>query len=142
MVLKYFGVDVEPAKLKRLAEGHKPENQRNTEFTYWADMQVALRQVGQRWRIRNYAKTDGGFQDGLREIRQALRKGRPVLIDVHLGEGHTFVVIGFNDDKKIVYIRDPLLRSKQVRILSYENLRMDWNDHRFSNSRSAFFSAP
>ena len=142
MVLRYFGKNVKPADLKRRAESHKPLIRRNRDFTYWADMRIALRSVGERWTIRDYPKTAFGFRRGLNDIRRSLRRGRPVLIDVHLREGHTFVVAGFNDEDKVIYIRDPLLTSRQARILRYADLRSDWHNHRFGNSRSAFFSSP
>ena len=142
MVLRYFGKDVEPADLKHRAESHKPEHKRNRNFTYWADMNVALRSIGEHWTIRNYRKTESGFRQGLNDIRRSLRRGRPVLIDVHLREGHTFVVAGFSDEDEVVYIRDPLLTSGSARILKYADLRSDWHNHRFGNSRSAFFSSP
>ena len=142
MVLRYFGKDISPADLKYRAESHKPRSRRNRNFTYWADMRIALRSVGEHWTIRDYRKTESGFRRGLNDIRRSLRRGRPVLIDVHLGEGHTFVVAGFSDEDQVIYIRDPLLTSRQARILTYEDLRRDWHNHRFGNSRSAFFSSP
>ena len=142
MVLRYFGKNVKPAELKHRAESFKPKNKRNRNFTYWADMKVALRSLGQHWTIRDYPKTESGFRRGLNDIRRSLRQGRPVLIDVHLREGHTFVVAGFNDEDEVIYIRDPLLTSKRARILTYADLRSDWHNHRFGNSRSAFYSRP
>ena len=142
MVLRYIGKDVEPADLKHRAVSHKPKYKRNRNFTYWADMNVALRSIGERWTIRDYPKTESGFRQGLNDIRRSLRRGRPVLIDVHLREGHTFVVAGFSDEEEAVYIRDPLLTSQRARILKYADLRSDWHNHRFGNSRSAFFSLP
>ena len=142
MVLRYFGKNVEPADLKHRAESHKPKRKRNRNFTYWADMRIALRSVGERWTIRDYPKTESGFRRGLNDIRRSLRRDRPVLIDVHLRGGHTFVVAGFNDEDNVIYIRDPLLTSRKARILTYANLRRDWHNHRFGNSRSAFFSSP
>ena len=142
MVLRYFDKDFNPAFLKRRAESHKPKRKRNQDFTYWADMNVALRSIGERWTIRDYPRSESGFRRGLNDIRQSLRSGRPVLIDVHLREGHTFVIAGFNDEDEVVYVRDPLLMPTQARMLTYANLRSDWHNHRFGNSRSAFFSSP
>ena len=103
-------------------------------------MQKGLRQIGRNWRIRNYARTDAGFTKGFGDIRKSLRQGRPVMIDVHLDVGHTFVIIGFDDAQELVYIRDPLLRSSQVRRLTYEDLRQNWHNHRFGPGRVAMFS--
>ncbi len=142
MVVQYFGGRIDPVELKAIAEGHKPKSQRNSKFTYWRDANYALRKYGYRWKIRDYPKSSSGFKSGLRDIKASLRKGRPVLIDVHQDEGHTFVVMGFNDEAQVVYIRDPNLPGKQSRILSYAVLKENWHNHRFANNRSAFFAYP
>ena len=56
MILKYFGEAHDPVVLKRQAEEHKPQSERNATFTYWADMQQALRTIGKNWYIRDYPK--------------------------------------------------------------------------------------
>lgn len=140
MILKYFGDIHEPAELKRLAEGYKPEAQRNKTFTYYTDMNHALQSLGKKWSIRNYPKTDAGYAQGLAEIKDSLRGGNPVMIDVHQGQGHTFVIMGFNEPEKVVYVRDPNLPEVQSRILPYDELLRSWHNHRFGDSRVAFFS--
>lgn len=140
MVLRYHGQKHDPRKLKRLAEQHKPRAKRNRTFTYWRDMQVALKKVGVNWHVRNYPKTSMGFERGLMAIKTSLRAGNPVLIDVHLGQGHTFVIMGYDDAKQVVYIRDPDIARRYARKISYETLRRHWHNHRFHKSRSAFFS--
>ena len=140
MILAYFGETIDKRQLKSLAESHKPESQRNTEFTYFKDMQHGLSRLGKRWRIRTYSGTDAGFRKGLRDIRNALRKGRPVMIDVHMEDGHTFVIAGYDDLRQQVFIRDPLLGRAQARVLSYEDLRANWHNHRFGPGRVAMFS--
>jgi hypothetical protein len=142
MVLAYYGDKHRPTDLKALAEGHKPKNQRNRYFTYWVDMSYALKQKGYRWRIRSYAKTNSGFASGLNAIKASLRKKQPVLIEVHLGEGHTFVVEGFDDAQQIVYVRDPDIAKSRARALSYAKLKEDWHNHKFAGGRSAFFILP
>lgn len=140
MILRYYGETHDPALLKRYAEEHKPKSKRNTTFTYWVDMRRALKVIGKNWTIRDYPKTERGYQRGLNDIKRSLRAKRPVMIDVHLGPGHTFVIMGFNDEKQVVYIRDPDLPKSRSRILPYSELRRSWHNHRFGNSRSAFFS--
>ena len=140
MILAYQVNPHDPRELKALAESHKPKAKRNTTFTYWADMKRGLAKVGERWTIRVYPNTKPGFSGGLADMRTALRRGRPVMIDVHLGPGHTFVVMGFNDDRRVVYIRDPNVSKTQARILTYDELALHWNNHKFGNSRSLFIS--
>lgn len=140
MILKYFDKPTSPGALKKLAEGHKAKTERNKEFTYWKDLQVALKEKGHQWRIGNYPKTDKGFEQGLEEIKASLRKELPVMIDVHISNGHTFVVIGFDDQKQLVYIRDPVISKNKIRIFTYQQLRKYWHNHRFSKSRSVLFS--
>lgn len=142
MVLKYYGQNHSQSDLKARAENYKPASRQNWTFTYWDDMNHALRQMGYRWSIKNYPKTNQGFSRGLRDIKASLRQGRPVLIEVHQGPGHTFVIMGFDDTKQQVYIRDPNLPSSRARQLSYATLRDNWHNHRFGQNRSAFFSKP
>jgi hypothetical protein len=140
MILKYFGETHDPVKLKGLAEEHKPASKRNATFTYWADMQRALQSLGKRWYVRRYPKTEAGLEIGLVDIKKSLRDGNPVMIDVHLGQGHTFVIMGYNERDELVYIRDPDLSASQSRVLSYRELLESWHNHKFGDSRSAFFS--
>lgn len=142
MVLRYYGHDHSQSTLKQMAESHKPPGQRNQTFTYWKDMDHALRQLGARWKIRDYRRNRQGFLRGLKDIKASLRRGRPVLIEVHQGPGHTFVVIGYDDARQMVYVRDPNLSASRARELSYATLETNWHNHRFSPTRSAFFSTP
>lgn len=142
MALAYYGEDVSPARLKHLAESHKHESQRNVWVTSWLDMQKGLRRIGARWKIRHYRNTHAGFVDGMRDIKRSLRRGRPVLIDVDLLTGHTFVVIGFNDAEQVLYIRDPLLKDGRYRVLSYWTVREHWHNRALARTRSAFFTSP
>ena len=105
-------------------------------------MQHALREIGENWTIRDYPRTAEGFDRGLEDVKASLRAGNPVMIDVHLDDGHTFVLIGFDDTKKVVYIRDPALNGSDSRVLSYDALAASWHNHRFGPGRSAFFSRP
>lgn len=97
MVLKYFGETADPVQLKAMAGGDKPATRRNADFTYWDGMSHALAQMGYRWAIKTYPRTRQSFETGIRQIRRHLKKGWPVLIDVHQDVGHTFVATGYDD---------------------------------------------
>ena len=140
MILKFYGQPAKPRHLKQLAENHKPKNRRNQTFTYWNDMRHALRSLGQNWKIRNYPKTNSGFARGLKEIKKSLLRGNPVMIDVHLNEGHTIVVMGFDDHRQLVFIRDPNLPRHKSRANPYTALKESWHNHKFGANRSAFFA--
>ncbi len=142
MVLAYYGRTHSQTDLKMRAEHHKPKSQQNWTFTYWADMQKGLRSLGYNWSIRFYPKTNAGFSKGLADIKRSLKKGRPVMIEVHQGPGHTFVVMGFDNANQVIIVRDPNLPSSRVRQLSYADLRTNWHNHKFGQHRSAFFSKP
>lgn len=142
MVLAFYGHDYSPAEVKRIAEGHKHPAKRTEWVTSWLDVQEGLRRKGERWEIRHYKNTNRGFSEGFRDIKRSLRQGRPVLVDVDLLTGHTFVLAGFDDDKQIVYIRDPLLKDGRMRVLSYWTLRENWHNRALARTRSAFFSRP
>ncbi len=142
MALAYYGEEISPARLKALAEGHKHESQRNVWVTSWLDMQKGLKRIGANWKIKHYKNTPEGFSKGLRDIKRSLRRGRPVLIDVDLLTGHTFVIVGFNEKDKVLYFRDPLLKDGRQRILSYRTLYDNWHNRALSRTRSAFFTSP
>ncbi len=142
MALAYYGQDVSPARLKQLAEAHKHPSKRNTYVTSWLDMQEGLRKIGARWTIEHYPNTRAGFFEGLRDIKRSLGRGRPVLIDVDLLTGHTFVIVGYDDDEQVLYFRDPLLKDGRQRILSYGMLYENWNNRAMARTRSAFFTRP
>ncbi len=139
MILRYFGKTYDPSVLKARAETHKPPANRNRDFTLWRDMKVALLTINAYWEIRNYPRTDAGLAEGLADIKTAPRSGNPVMIDVHLAQGHTFVIMGYNDHINAVYVRDPDLPASHVRILPYTELASSWHNHRFGPNRSAFF---
>ena len=142
MALAWYGKDYSPAYLKALAEAHKHISQRNVWVTSWLDMQTGLERIGARWKIKHYDNTPAGFKKGLRDIKRALRRERPVLIDVDLLTGHTFVIVGFDDRKQVLYFRDPLLKDGRQRILPYALLQKNWHNRALARTRSAFFTRP
>lgn len=142
MALAYYGQDVSPARLKQLAEEHKHPSLRNVWVTSWLDMQEGLERIGAHWKIKHYPNNATGFRKGLRDIKRSLRRGRPVLVDVDLSTGHTFVIVGFNDKEQVFYFRDPLLKDGRQRILSYGMLYKNWHNRAMARTRSAFFTRP
>ena len=140
MILGYFGEKHDPRKLKAAAENHKPKSQHNAKFTLYRDMLHGLRSIGKRWQLGNYPNNQAGFKRGFAAIKRSLRAGNPVMVDVHLGGGHTFVVMGYNETEKLVYIRDPDISRSRSRALSYSAFERHWNNHRLHNSRSAVFA--
>ncbi|WP_412551969.1 C39 family peptidase [Shimia sp. MIT910701] len=142
MILGYYGRPTSQTEIKNRAESHKPKDKQNWTFTYFVDLQKGLRTLGHRWDIRSFPKTNAGFNKGLAEIQRSLKKGRPVMIDVHQGPGHTFVLIGFDDAKQVVFIRDPNMPSSRARQLTYDQMRSNWHNHRFGPHRTAVFSKP
>lgn len=142
MALSYYGEDYSPKQLKTLAEQHKHPSQRNVWETSWLDMQKGLSKIGASWKIKHYRNTPDGFRIGMRDIKRSLRRGRPVLIDVDLLTGHTFVVVGYDDDKQVLYFRDPLLDDGRMRTLPYATLFKNWHNRALARTRSAFFTRP
>ena len=138
MILRFFDEYLPPGKLKSLAENHKPAANRNQTFTYWKDLSHALKSQNKNWHIESFPKTKKGFDDGLERIKKSLRDEVPVMTEVHLGEGHTFVVMGFDDARKLLYIRDPWISRNKIRVLSYDAMQKYWHNHKYSSSRSAF----
>ena len=138
MILAFFGEKASPTELKALAENHKPPKQRHRKVTYWNDMQKALRVIGKDWAIRSFHVDDAGFAEGLDWLRRSLRAKTPVMIDMHIGPGHTFVAIGFDDQKEVLYVRDPDIPAYRARAISYAQLRENWHSHKHSPYRYLF----
>lgn len=136
MILRYIGESVSPVGLKKLAENHKPKEKRNTEFTYWKDMLYALSQKGKDWKIERFEMNDEGFESGFEQIKASLRNDLPVVVEIHQGAGHSLVVMGFDENKEQVYLRDPFIEPKKARAFTYAEFKAVWHNHKYSKSRS------
>jgi len=144
MVLSYYGDPQSPRKLKLLSRGQAydpAEPFDDFTFTWWRDLVAGLRGLGYGWRETGFSNDERGFRAGLEAIRASLREGDPVLLDVALYKSHTFVVVGFDDERQLVYINDPNLPAPGLRRLSYEQLESIWNGLSYDvDARPALFT--
>lgn len=144
MVLSYFGDPHSPRELKVLSRGNRFDpSARFDDFTitWYRDLDRGLRTLGYSWRAQRFPNTARGFQQGLEAMRASLRKKNPVLVDVALYGTHTFVIAGFDDAAKRVFIRDPNLPTPGLRILTYEQLESIWNGLRYDlDARPSLFT--
>ena len=81
--------------------------------------------------------------EALSDVRESLRRGNPVLADVALYRSHTFVIVGYDDETRQVFIADPNLPSPGIRILTYDQLKMIWNGVSYdADWRPTLFTRP
>jgi uncharacterized protein YvpB len=144
MVLRYYGSSASPREIKTLSRGlpfdpSKPFN--DYTMTYFKDLIQGVGRLGYTWQLRGYANTDAGVASGLSDIRQAIDRGNPVLIDTTLYGGHTFAVTGYDESNQTLYGIDPNISSDLMRVLRYSDVAKIWNSSGAgSSSRWAVFT--
>ena len=143
MVLSYFGDAREPRELKVLSRGRAYDPDAPFDDftrTWWRDLNTGLRTLGYRWHETLYPDDTAGFYEGLEAIRVSLQRELPVLVDVALYGSHTFLIVGYDDERETVFINDPNVPSPGLRILSYRQLESIWNGRSYDlHARPALF---
>ena len=130
MTLSYFKDPHVPRELKVLSRKQKYIPQKpfkDYTITLYKDLRVAMEQIGYSWKYINYKNTDEGFVAGITAIKENLQNKNPVLVDVAFESSHTFLIIGYDEAKELVYIRDSNIAKPGLRILSYQQLKSIWN---------------
>ena len=124
MVLAYYGKDIDQKDIKRKADGvmYKDNDQRMFNTTLFVELIRGLKYFKINWQLKLYGMDNGN--SGLNFIINELKNKRPVLIDTN---GHTVVVNGYYEKKKLFMITDPNIESPGIRIISYQDLRRIWN---------------
>jgi uncharacterized protein YvpB len=123
MMLALRGWNYPPRQIK-LATKNKPYYGPNTPFndytlTTLGELKKGLDILGQKnWRTSAYKPTYSGLQQGLVDIKNSLKMGKPVLIAVGR---HAVVVCGFDDDNQLFTIANPTNGS----IVTYQYSSMD-----------------
>jgi len=127
MVLNYYGKKINQKDIKRHADGisYKDDDKRLYKAILFVKLVRALKDFGIKWEQKLYAMDCGNL--GLNFIINEIKNKRPVLIDTTLFGGHTVVVNGYCEKKKLFIITDPNIESPGIRIISYEELRRIWS---------------
>jgi hypothetical protein len=128
MLLSTRGWNYPPRQIKLATMGYVWYGP-STPFSYWSPMSASglfkgLDFLGVKgWRLESYLSTD--FQKGLDEIKDALRKGFPVIILVWYGPGigHAMVVSGYDDRNQRLIMNDPGMSAPGIAYYSYVSLR-------------------
>jgi len=122
MVLAYYGDDITPRQLKELA-GYRED----FEGTYFSDMIAGLEKIGYKWQAKGFDLDHAGFEIGMQEIIRNIVDKRPVLVSTSSDEiGHTMVVVGYDNVRKVVELMDPA--STGSRTISYEKFESVWHE--------------
>jgi uncharacterized protein YvpB len=124
MVLAYYGKNIDQKDIKRKADGvmYKDNDKRMFNTTLFTELIRGLKYFKINWEQKVYGINNG--KSGLNFIINELKNKKPVLIDVN---GHTIVVNGYYEKKKLFIITDPNIESPGIRIISYLDLRRIWN---------------
>ena len=146
MLLSTRGWNYPPRQIKLATMGYVWYGS-NTAFSYWTPMSTSglfngLNFLGVKgWRSEHYPLTD--FQRGLDEIKDALRKGFPVIILVWYGPGmgHAMVVSGYDDRNQRLIMNDPGMMAPGIAYYSYASLRDSYWKNSL-NQRSVVFMNP
>ena len=146
MVMTFFGDPHPPRELKVLSRGKVFDPEAPfTDFTltWYRDLIAGIERIGYSWREETFPANSPGFDKGLARLKTSLRAGRPVLVDVALYRSHTFVIIGFDDTARSVFVRNPNLASPGFRVLSFDQLKSIWHGRSYGlNARPALFTEP
>lgn len=126
MMLALKGWNYPPRQIK-LATKNKPYFGPNTPFndftmTNFGDLKKGLDTLGHKnWRTGAYKGTDAGLRQGLSDIKNSLKMGKPVLISVGI---HAVVICGFDDDSQLFTVADPATGS--VVTYAYSSMNSAW----------------
>lgn len=142
MMLAKFGWNYPPRQLK-LMTLNKTYYGPNAPFTDYTAMKFSLlidtlrSKAAIYWREAIYSLDDQGFQLGLYDMKNSIRRGFPVMIGIYInGNAHVVVVCGFDEAKKRVIIDDPALRAPGLTTYTYSDLKNKY----WSNIGSGFLS--
>jgi uncharacterized protein YvpB len=127
MVLDYYGKKIDQKDIKRHADGidYKDNDKRLYKAILFIKLTRGLKDFGIEWEQKLYSINNGN--QGLDFIINEIKNNRPVLIDTTLYGGHTVVVNGYCEKKKLFIITDPNIKTPGIRVISYQNLRRIWN---------------
>lgn len=133
MVLRFYGDHQEPRRLKALATGRAYDATAFNDFsiTYYRDQIRGLRTLGYEWRELAFSDGHADFERGIALIESELLAGRPVLVDVSIPSGHTFVIRGFDRDKRMLHVVDPAQAWPGRYAVSYAQFEGAWNEHAY-----------
>lgn len=126
MMLALKGWNYPPRQIK-LATKNQPYYGPNTPFndftmTKLGELKKGLDMLGHKnWRTGAYKETDVGLRQGLSDIKNSLKMGKPVLITVGM---HAVVICGFDDDSQLFTIADPGTGS--VGTYTYSSMNSVW----------------
>lgn len=145
MVLAYFGDPRSPRELKTLAAGRAYEPEApftDYTMTWFKDMVSGMRRLGYEWEQDSFMNNSLGFANGLAKIKARLRRSEPALVDTSLWTGHTFVVVGYDDETSMLDVVDPNLSPPGRRLLGYDEFEKIWNSLPVGfNGRGAIFTS-
>jgi hypothetical protein len=127
MVLDFYGKRIDQKDIKRHADGidYKDDDKHLYKAILFVKLIKGLKDFGIEWEQKYYSMNNGN--QGLDFIISEIKNNHPVLIDTTLYGGHTVVVNGYCEKKKLFIITDPNIESPGIRTIPYLTLRRIWN---------------
>ena len=140
MALFYFGHPVPPERIKTLA--NSVTKRPDFAGTYFEDIVNGLREINAIWEEKYFKTTKEGFDSGLKEIISSLDKGYPVMVDTYVPpDGHTVLVNGYDPNRQLISIVDPLLAAPGLRQMTYIEFEIAWRSLT-ADIRGGIFTSP
>jgi hypothetical protein len=130
MVLAYDGVKTTPRELKALSDGriYNPDQPFHyNKFTYFYQLTKGVASLGCAWRFGSFPLTDEGFRIGMAQLKSALDRGNPPLVDTNLYGDHTIVICGYDEAAAELLIMDPNIPHPGLRMLTDAQFERVWN---------------
>ena len=140
MVLQFYGQQVPQEKVKELA--NSVAKNPNFAGTYHIDIVNGLKKIGFEWSTQNYKADAARFDVGMSDLIKSLDAGHPVIIDTKVPpDGHTLVVTGYDPNRKLIFLVDPLIRAPGQREVTFAEFVDLWRSLTV-DSRGAIFTQP
>ena len=79
---------------------------------------------------------------GMKDLIKSLDEGRPVIVDTKLPpNGHTLVVAGYDPNRKVIFLVDPLMPAPGHRVVTFAEFVDLWRSLTV-DSRGLIFTRP
>lgn len=146
MVLSYYGQQHLPREIKTWSRGQEYQSElpfSDFTATFFPDLILGLHNHGIDWIVVVFPNDELGFKSGIKQIKNQLDMGFPVIVDTALFRGHTFVITGYNSDGATWIIADPNKDFPGRSEIRNEDFYSIWNSVPVgSNRRGAIFTKP
>lgn len=131
MVLAYYSKSIPAREIKVWSRGeeYSPKDLFN-DFTqtFFDQLISGLKKHDIIWQKKIFSNDEGGFLLGVKELKNQIDQGRPVIIDTSLSKnGHTLIISGYKQNATVFVATDPNLEKPGIREFSLADLKKVWS---------------